>query len=126
MPRCVTRNAGSQSSATPSAVDEQPGEGAERAGGLRRNVRQPYDAMGHRQARLPPLELLVADRHPELVEDVGRIAAQLLEGQLEVLGPETEARLACHLRIMADDVHLGVVEERVLVQVRRADRQPAV
>ena len=43
-----------------------------------------------------------------------------------MLGPQTQPGLAHELRVAADDVELGVVEERVLVQVRRAEGQPLV
>ena len=43
-----------------------------------------------------------------------------------MLGPETQPRLPRQRGVVADDVHLGVVEERVLVEVRGADREPAV
>src|SRR6476620_12459151 len=43
-----------------------------------------------------------------------------------MLGPEAQARLSCEARVMGDDVHLGVVEERVLVEIRGAQGQPAV
>ena len=45
---------------------------------------------------------------------------------LEVLGPQPQPRGAGELGVVGDDVHLGVVEQRVRVEVRRADRQPAV
>jgi len=45
---------------------------------------------------------------------------------LQVLAPEAESRRARRLRVAYDEVDLGVVEERVLVQVRGADRQPLV
>ena len=43
-----------------------------------------------------------------------------------MLRPEAQPRLARQRPIVHDDVHLRVVEERVLVQVRRADGQPAI
>src|SRR5436190_3107040 len=43
-----------------------------------------------------------------------------------MLRPEPETQVSRELGIMHDDVHLRVVEERVLVQVRRADGQPAI
>ena len=45
---------------------------------------------------------------------------------LEVLGPQPQPRRAGDLLVVGDDVHLGVVEERVGVEVGRADREPAV
>jgi hypothetical protein len=73
-----------------------------------------------------PLEPLGRERLPELVEHTGRVAVDLLARPLEVLLPEPQPNLARERRIADDDVRLGVVEERVLVQVRRADRQPLV
>ena len=43
-----------------------------------------------------------------------------------MLGPKALPCRPGQLRLAADEVDLAVVEERVLVQVRRADRQPAV
>ena len=40
--------------------------------------------------------------------------------------PESQPCRPNDVLVVADDVHLGVVEEGVLVQVRRADREPAV
>src|SRR4029079_17907420 len=75
---------------------------------------------------LPPLEALLGERLPQLVEDTCGIAVDLLARALEVLLPEPEAHLARELRIADDDIALRVVEERVLVEIRRADREPGV
>ena len=45
---------------------------------------------------------------------------------LQVLGPQPHPRVARQLGVVGDDAHLGVVEQRVGVEVRRADDQPAV
>ena len=46
--------------------------------------------------------------------------------QVQVLGPQAQPGVAGQLGVVGDDVHLGVVEQRVGVQVGRADRQPAI
>ena len=46
--------------------------------------------------------------------------------ELEMLRPESQSGRHHDVLVVADDVHLGVVEQGVLVQVRRADREPAV
>lgn len=71
-------------------------------------------------------ELLVGDRVPVLVDHGRGVASDCFDWELEVFGPEAEAGLACELGVVADDVHLGVVEEGVLVQVGGADREPLV
>ena len=43
-----------------------------------------------------------------------------------MLGPEPQPGLACDGGIARHDVHLGVVEERVLVEVGRPNGQPGV
>ena len=45
---------------------------------------------------------------------------------LEVLGPQPQAGVAGERRVAGDDVDLGVVEQRVLVEVGGADREPRV
>jgi len=77
-------------------------------------------------AELPLLRALLGKRVPELVDDAARVAAELLHRTLEVLRPEAQAGSADERLVPEDDVHLGVVEERVLVQIRRTDGQPAV
>jgi len=71
-------------------------------------------------------QLLGGDRAPQLVEDGGRVPADLALGSLEVLRPQPQPRRACNLLVVGDDVHLGVVEQRVGVEVGRSDREPAV
>ena len=83
--------------------------------------------MSERLVPISAIELLLGDRKPALVDEHGRLASTyLVERELEVLGPEALASRASQLGLAADEVDLAVVEERVLVQVRRADRQPAV
>ena len=62
-----------------------------------------------------------------LVDQLDRIGLlDLLGRELEVLRPKANARRAGDIRIVGHDVHLRVVEERMRVQVRRADGQPSV
>ena len=54
-------------------------------------------------------------------------AAAIVRGvDLEMLGPQAQPGRAGEVGVVGDDVHLGVVEQRVGVQVRRPDGQPAV
>src|SRR5439155_14858632 len=102
-------------------------ERAEDAQRSTRARREAYEPVRERLAAPAPLQLLHRARAPPFVD--GLVRLDLLEiGRfaLEVLGPEPHPRLAGALRVADDDVQLRVVEERVLVQVRRADRQPAV
>ena len=43
-----------------------------------------------------------------------------------MLRPEAEPGIPRHTLVERDDVHLRVVEQRALVEVRRADGQPAI
>ena len=43
-----------------------------------------------------------------------------------MLGPETEPRVTCEGLVVYDDIDLGVVEERVFVEIGGPDGQPAV
>ena len=61
-------------------------------------------------------------RHRESITDVGSPDASALE----VLLPQPQARVAGELGVARDDIDLGVVEQRVLVEVGGADREPGV
>ena len=82
--------------------------------------------MCRRQARLPTRVLLFGDRLPEPVDDVYRVARKIPLGSLQVFCPQPLPRGPGELTIAGHDVHFAVVEERVLVEVRRAERQPAI
>ena len=83
--------------------------------------------MGKRLAPISAIELLLGDRVPPLVDELCRLSStHLFDRELEVLGPQPLPCRAGELRLATDEIDLGVVEERVLVQIRRADRQPAV
>ena len=43
-----------------------------------------------------------------------------------MLGPEAQTCLPGEVGVVRDDVHLGVVEERMLVEIRGTERQPVV
>ena len=55
-----------------------------------------------------------------------RVGWDLVDRQFEMFRPEAQPRLPGELGVVADDVHLGVVEERVLVQVGGAEGEPVV
>ena len=76
------------SSALP--VDEEAAQGAEGAPGAARDIRQSHEPMGERLAAGAAVELFCADRLPELVDCQGRIVRDLIDGQLEMLGPESQ------------------------------------
>ena len=80
-----------------------------------------------RVAVLPALAgVLLGERPPHLVDDACRLAGDLAGRPLEVLRPQAEPGRARERLVLDDDVHLRVVEERVLVEVRRAEGEPAV
>ena len=81
--------------------------------------------MGERQPRVTPFELLLADRLPQLVDRLHRIVRDLRLAEFE-MSDQRRSGFPREPRIVGDDVHLGVVEQRVLVQVRRAQREPVV
>src|SRR5207237_4919134 len=109
-----------------SAVDHEALERPEEAPRAARDVREAAQPVHRLLAALEAGELLVGERPPELVDDLRRIALELLRRPLQVLRPQPDARRARELGVARRDVHLGVVEERVLVQVRRAEREPLV
>jgi hypothetical protein len=63
-------------------------------------------------------------RAPQLVDHARRVTVDVLAA--EVLAPESQAGGAHDVLVAGDHASLGVVEERVLVEVRGPDRQPAV
>jgi hypothetical protein len=71
---------------------------------------------------LPARQLLLADRFPVVIDHLCRLASDLLDRHLQVFGPQTQAGLSSEAGVLRDHVHLGVVEERVLVQVGGAQR----
>src|SRR5438874_10635393 len=108
----------------PLAVDDDAVDWAEDATGSSRDVRQADEPVREWPAAAASFELLLADRLPEFVDCSDRVGGDLVGWQLEVFCPETLPRPESELRCVGDDVHLAVVEERVLVEVGRADGQP--
>jgi hypothetical protein len=82
--------------------------------------------VGEWKPGVPARELLTRDRLPEAIHDLIRRRGEVGLVELEVLGPQAHACLADDVGVAADDVHLGVIEERVPVEVRGADREPRV
>jgi hypothetical protein len=74
-----------------------------------------------RSAGAPPLELILRQRTPTFVDDVRRVACDLGGRSVEVFAPESQPCLPGEGGVVRDDVHLGVVEERV-----RGMRSPTV
>ena len=72
------------------------------------------------------LQLFFADGLPELVDRFDRVARDLFDRKPEMFCPESAAGGDGELGIVEDEVHLGVVEQRMLVQVRGAKGQPGV
>lgn len=56
-------------------------------------------------------ELLFRNRSPQFIDDLGRLAGDLLDWVLQMLSPEAQPRLASEGGIAGHDVHLSVVEE---------------
>src|SRR6476469_10298071 len=71
-------------------------------------------------------ELLGGDRAPHVVDQRRRIAGGRVERDLQVLGPQPAPCGCGESWIVDDEVHLRVVEQRVLVEVRRPEGQPTV
>src|SRR5947207_2810475 len=109
------------------AVDDEALQRPEQPPRAPRDRRQPDEPVRERLAAVAPGNLLFGSREPVLVDELDRVAiADGLDWHLEMLRPEALARGARKRGLAADEVHLGVVEERVLVEVGGADRQPAV
>ena len=109
-----------------SAVDKQTVNGSEERHRSARNAWELEQPMGQRFAAPSALELLAGDRAPQRVDDSGRLAGDLLDRALQMLGPEPQPCLASDRGVAGHDVHLGVVEERMLVEVGRPNRQPGI
>src|SRR5205823_7700245 len=105
----------------PLAVDHETLERAEQASRAVRGSGEANEAVRQRLSETAPLELLLRDRLPALLDELKRLAGDRSSRQLEMLGPQPLPRLAGDGLVAGDEVQLGVVEERVLVQVRRAD-----
>ena len=71
--------------------------------------------MGEWLAVVAAVELFGADRLPVVVDGFGWIVWELVEWEFEVFCPESTACAGGEFGVVGDDVHLGVVEERVLV-----------
>src|SRR5436190_3850250 len=109
------------------AIDDEALQRPEQPPRAPRDRRQPDESVRQGLAAVAPRDLLLRDREPVLVDELDRVAfADLSNWQLEMLRPEALARRTRKRGLAADEVHLCVVEERVLVEVCRADRQPAV
>src|SRR6058998_2513870 len=80
-------------------------------------LQRPEQPPRERLAAVAPGNLLFGSREPVLVDELDRVAiADGLDWHLEMLRPEALARGARKRGLAADEVHLGVVEERVLVE----------
>jgi hypothetical protein len=75
---------------------------------------------------LDQAQLLGGDRPPEFIDEGRRTTAEPRLVVLEVLGPEADSGLAHKPFVVNDDVLFGVLQQRVRVEVRRADGQPAI
>src|SRR5204863_396431 len=108
------------------AIDDEALQRPEQAPRAPRDRRQPDEPVRERLAAVAPGNLPFGSREPVLVDELDRVAiADGLDWHLEMLRPAALARGARKRGLAADEVHLGVVEERVLVEVGGADRQPA-
>ena len=85
-----------------SAVNEDAGQGAENAARPAREVLESHEPVGERQAGGAPVELLLADRFPELVDRAHRVLRDLLDRQLEMLRPQAEPRFTGEVRVGLD------------------------
>src|SRR5204862_560645 len=97
---------------TRSAVDHEALERPEQSSRPPRDVREAQEVVGQPRLRFATPELLLGDRPPELVDDLRRLAGDLLHRPVEVLRPEAEPRLTDDVGVAADHVQLRVVEER--------------
>src|SRR5215207_5579 len=109
-----------------SPVDDDGVHRAEQPLELARAGRQLAEAVRARLSAVAPLALPPGDRDPETIDDVGRISGDLVLRQAQVLAPEAQPRAARERGVADLDVDLRVVEERMRVEVGRADRQPPV
>src|SRR5438270_3562817 len=107
-------------------IHEEPLDRSEQGHPAARDSRKLLQSVGRLRATPATLELFDGNRAPELIDNASRLAGDLLDRALEMLGPEPQARLAGEFGVAADDIHLRVVEQRVFVEVCRPDREPGV
>ena len=83
--------------------------------------------MSERLAGVAALELFLADGFPELVDRLRRVGVGVSSiGSSRCSAQSRKPRLPGEVGVVGDEVHLGVVEERVLVQVGGAESEPGV
>src|SRR5439155_12180329 len=109
-----------------STVDQKPLQRTEQRHRAARDPWQLLQAMRSRISAPATLELLGGDRAPQLIHDARGLTGHIVERALQVLGPQAQANIAGKALVAAHEVHLGVVEQRVLVEVGRADREPGI
>jgi len=94
-----------------SPVDHQAVKGSKQSHRAARDSGELSQPMGYGFAALAALELLAGDRAPQFIDDSDRLAGDLLDRALQMLGPEPQPALACDGATARHDIHLGVVEE---------------
>src|SRR5437764_1189051 len=79
-----------------------------------------------RYAGTGPAQLLLRNRLPDRVDDSGRVAVDLGYIPFQMLRPQPQAGTSSQLWVKSQDVDLGVVEQGMLIEVRRSDGEPSV
>src|SRR5207253_10978531 len=99
-------------------IDDEALQWTEQESGSSGNPWQHTQTVSRPLTSFSALRLLVRDRFPHAVDNVGRIAGDLVDRPLQMLGPEADPSLRGEPGVPGYEIHLGVVEERVLVEVR--------
>ena len=82
--------------------------------------------MRERTAVVTAPQLFLGEGPPDPVDDLVHVTRDIPGSTPRCSARDAAASSRASVGSWADDVHLGVVEERVLVEVRGADGEPAV
>ena len=107
------------------AVDQETSKGPSSAIDLRETPGSSSSRWVGGSPRRPALALFARDRAPHS-SMIRAGSPESLRPGAPVLGPQPQPCVAREGGVAGHDVHLGVVEERVFVEVGRPDRQPGV
>jgi hypothetical protein len=103
-------------------VHDEAVERAQQASGSIGARRQLDETSRARLAALGPLALFPRLGPPDLVDHVARVAVQFLDRALQVLRPQSQARISRQSRVLGYNVGLRVVVQTARVEVGGADR----
>jgi len=122
--RAIAVVGGPAQDAAASAVHQEANQATEYEVPSGRYPFQLAQSVSWREPVAPPSKLLESDARPLLVEESSRVPVHVVSP--EVFGPQAQPRAAHEVWVGEHHVCLGVIEERVGVEIGRADSEPAV